>query len=298
MNLSIPEKWTGQRADKVLAQLAQVSRTVAREALETGAVLLDETPVAPADRVQTGQRFTGTFPESPPSLEPERVDFEVRYEDGHVAVVDKPAGVVTHPGAGNRRGTLAAGLLARWPTIEGVGATDRWGIVHRLDRDTSGLLAVALSAEAFGGLVASMRRREIVREYLSLVAGAPETESGTIDAAIGRDPRRPTRMRIDPSGRRAITHYRVEWTTGDRSLLRLTLETGRTHQIRVHLASIGLPVAGDRQYGRAALSPRLFLHATRLSFRHPVTGGDVDVRSPLPQDLADVLVDVGAPEGA
>jgi 23S rRNA pseudouridine1911/1915/1917 synthase len=206
-----------------------------------------------------------------------------------VAVVDKPFGVVTHPGAGETGPTLAAGVLHRWPAVRGVGEADRWGIVHRLDRDTSGLLVIALDAAAESGLRQAIREHRVVREYLALVHGAPATPTGTIDAPIARDPTRPTRMRLDPTGRPAVTHYRVERSFAAFTLLRVTLETGRTHQIRVHLAAIGLPVAGDRVYGRVAGAPRLFLHAARLELDHPVTGVRVVANSPLPSDLAAVL---------
>ena len=172
------------------------------------------------------------------------------HEDAHLAVIEKPPGVVTHPGAGRTGVTLAAGVLHRWPSVRGVGTEDRWGIVHRLDRDTSGLMVVALTAEADVGLRAAIKAHQITREYLTLVHGAPAIASGTIEAPLGRDPVRPTRIRIDPNGRPATTHYRIEERLGDMTLLRVTLESGRTHQVRVHLASIGFPIAGDRTYGR------------------------------------------------
>jgi len=289
MSWLVPPEWDGQRADKVLAHLSERSRAAVRRALEEETVSLGGTAVEPRHRVTAGEEFSGEIPELHHPLEPEPIAFLVVFEDPHVAVVDKPAGVVMHPGAGRRTGTLAAGLLERWPHIRGVGIEDRWGIVHRLDRDTSGLLAVALTAEAYLGLSEAIKRREVTREYLCLVSGSPASQTGTIEAPISRDQRRPARMRVDPNGRRAVTHYRVERSWDDGALLRVNLETGRTHQIRVHLASIGLPVAGDRTYGRGAGRHRQFLHATRLAFAHPVTGEAVDVESPLPADLASVL---------
>lgn len=289
MTWVVPTHLDGERADLILARLSGSSRAEARAAIESGAVTAGGTAVAARARLEAGTVLEGDVASVRGSLVPEPVPFEVRYEDEHIAVVDKPSGVVTHPGAGRSTGTLAAGLLERWPSIRGVGAEDRWGIVHRLDRDTSGLLVVALTPDAFRGLSDAIKRRAVTREYLALVLGAPDAPTGTIEAPIVRDPRRPTRMRVHPDGRPAVTHFRVERQVGGATLLRVTLETGRTHQIRVHMASIGLVVAGDRLYGNGRGSPRLFLHAARLAFCHPVTGGGVDVASPLPDDLATVL---------
>lgn len=289
MTWIVPASWDGERADRVLAHLAESSRAEARAAIESGSVTVDGLEVAPAARVAAGAVMTGEVPRLRGVLEPESVEFRVVHEDAHLAVVDKPAGIVTHPGAGNPGGTLAAGLLYRWPSIRGVGDENRWGIVHRLDRDTSGLLVVALTADAHRALSAAIKRREVTREYLALVVGTPDVPTGTIDAPIMRDPRRPTRMRVHRDGRPSVTHYRVEEERGAMSVVRVHLETGRTHQIRVHLSSIGLPVAGDRTYGNGRGSPRLFLHATRLAFQHPIDGSEVDVTSPLPDDLAAVL---------
>ena len=289
MSWSVTPEWDGHRADKVLAHLSKRSRAAVRRALEDATVLLSGTAVQPRHRVAVGDEFAGEIPVLHHPLEPEPVPFLVVFEDSDVAVVDKPAGVMTHPGAGRRTGTLAGGLLDRWPHIRGVGVEDRWGIVHRLDRDTSGLLAIALTSEAYAGLSDAIRRRDVTREYFCLVTGAPASPTGTIEAPIARDPRRPTRMRVDSLGRQAVTHYRVERSWSDSALLRVKLETGRTHQIRVHMASIGLPIAGDRSYGRGGGRHRLFLHATRLAFSHPVTGEAIDVESPLPEDLASLL---------
>jgi len=286
MKWPVPEEAEGERADKVLAHISGHSRATVRRALETGAVKLSGEVIEPRRRVGIGEEFEGELEKPYIPLEPEPVPFGVVLEDHDLAVIDKPTGVVTHPGAGHLTGTLAAGLLDRWPRIRGVGDQDRWGIVHRLDRDTSGLLVVALTAEAHVGLSAAIKRHDVTREYLCLVNGTPASPTGTVDAPIGRDPRRPTRMSIDRDGRYAVTHYRVEDSWGSSTLLRVTLETGRTHQIRVHLASIDLPVAGDRTYGSGPHDHRLFLHATRLAFLHPVTGEEIDVTSPLPPDLA------------
>lgn len=290
MRLVVPAEYDGQRCDLILSRLAAISRSQARDLIASGGVTRDGISVAaPREALAAGTVLE--FEPAPPPLplQPEPVGFGVVYEDAHLAVIDKPAGVTTHPGAGETGPTLAAGVLHRWPSVHGVGAENRWGIVHRLDRDTSGLLVVALDADAERGLRAAIKAHRVVREYLALVHGSPGAPSGTIEAPLERDPVRPTRMRVDAAGRPATTHFRVEERLGALTLLRVTLETGRTHQIRVHLATIGLPVAGDRTYGRASGSPRTFLHAARLRFDHPVTGAVVDAVSPLPADLAAVL---------
>jgi len=230
-------------------------------------------------------------PEAPVATEGEQAPFTVAWEDDHLMVVDKPAGVVVHPAPGHRTGTLAQALAAR-----GVGAAGgdivRPGIVHRLDRDTSGLLLVARSEEVHRALREALAAREIVREYLALVEDRPPARSGTIDAPLGRDRRVRTRMSPETDeARDAVTHFVIEEALPAATLLRVRLETGRTHQIRAHLKAIGHPVCGDPEYGRAGTYglARQFLHATRLAFAHPVTGEPVEVTSPLPADLAVVL---------
>ena len=221
------------------------------------------------------------------------VDFTIAFQDEHLMVVDKGPGVVVHPARGHRENTLAqmlAPLLAGGEDEEG--EFDRTGIVHRLDRDTTGLLVVSRSQEAHRLLQAALAVREIEREYLALVEGRPPARTGTIDAPIGRDPRVRTRMSIDGAGaREARTHFTIERSLADTTLLRLKLETGRTHQIRVHLKAIGHPVCGDPEYGTPGLLglERQFLHATRLAFDHPITGERVEVHSPLPADLLAAL---------
>ncbi|GBE23690.1 MAG TPA: RluA family pseudouridine synthase [Actinobacteria bacterium] len=289
----------GERADKIVAMLAEVSRSVARRLIETGAAQVDGSPVAPRDRLDVGAMVSIDLPATE-TLEPEEVAFEVRYEDADVAVVDKPSGIVVHPGTGVMGGTLAGGLLFRWPQIRGIGQENRWGIVHRLDRDTSGLLMVALTEAAYEGLTAAIAAHEVSRTYLALVQGGFALPGGTIDAPIGRDPRRPTRRVVRREGRPARTHYRrlAGWNDRGVSLLEVRLETGRTHQIRVHLESIGHPVIGDRVYGapnpRMSSVERIWLHAVSLSFAHPVTGATIDVTAPLPSDLQSTLEELGS----
>ena len=293
MKSLVPHTLAGERADRVVAVLAEVSRATARSMIETRAVTVDGSPVVPRQKLAEGAEVEFEVPVPEPRLVPEEVAFEVTYEDDHLAVVDKPTGIVTHPGAGRTTGTLAAGLLHRWPSIRGVGEDGRWGIVHRLDRETSGLLVVALTADAYVGLRDAMRRRTVTRTYLALVHGRADVPTGTIDAPLARDPRHPTRFRVDSDGRHARTHYRVHTSWDAMTLLEVTLETGRTHQIRVHLGSIGLPVAGDPVYGRDAGAPRVFLHATRLAFDHPITAEPMEFESPLPDDLAAVVGELG-----
>ena len=223
--------------------------------------------------------------------------FTIVYQDEHLIVVDKGPGVVVHPARGHREDTLAqllAPLLAgqAGAADEGGADAERRGIVHRLDRDTSGLMVVARTDQALTRLQAALAKRLIEREYLALVEGCPPARTGTIEAPIGRDPRVRTRMAVGGAGQReARTHFTLERALADTSLLRLRLETGRTHQIRVHLQAIGHPVAGDPEYGTAGRLglERQFLHATRLAFEHPITGQRVEVSSPLPADLQAAL---------
>jgi len=221
----------------------------------------------------------------------------VRYADADVIVVAKPAGLVVHPGAGHHHGTLVHGLLARYPEIAEVGDRARPGIVHRLDRETSGLMVVARTARAYEALVDALGSREVEREYEALVWGHPDSARGLIDAPIGRSSTRRTRMAVRKEGKDARTSYEVrEWFTHPEvALLTCRLETGRTHQIRVHLAAIGHPVVGDRSYGgsRSGLVlGRPFLHARRLAFAHPVTGERLAFEEPMPADLEAVLADL------
>jgi 23S rRNA pseudouridine1911/1915/1917 synthase len=222
-------------------------------------------------------------------LEPEPRDLRIAYEDEHLLVVDKPSGMVVHPSAGHSGGTLVQALVDRG--IAGGDVPERPGIVHRLDRDTSGLLVVARSEEAYGRLQDLVRQRALDRRYLALVRGMPRSRSGRIEAPIGRDRHDPLRRSLDTdTPKDAITHFGVERLLPGHALLAIRLETGRTHQVRVHLAAIGLPVVGDPVYG--VPDPELgrqFLHANRLSFPHPFGGGNVEAESPLPAELQAAL---------
>jgi 23S rRNA pseudouridine1911/1915/1917 synthase len=240
--------------------------------------------------VQPGEEVAFELPERPEEpTEHAPAKLRIAYEDDHLLVVDKPAGVVVHPGAGHTGGTLAQALVEHGAAG---GDEDRPGIVHRLDRDTSGLLVVARSEEAHERLQDIVRNRELEREYIALVRGKPRSRAGRIEAPIGRDRRDPTRQSLDSDmPRDAVTHFELERLLPRHALLLVRLETGRMHQIRVHLAAIGLPVAGDPTYGVGGDLglDRQFLHAARLAFDHPMTAERIDVESPLPGDLADAL---------
>jgi 23S rRNA pseudouridine1911/1915/1917 synthase len=275
----------GTRLDAFLAGPLG-SRARAQRLIENGAVRVDGAMVPKRHRMSAGETVTVDVPEAvaPEPVAP-RAEFTVPWQDEHLLIVDKPAGVVVHPARGHASGTLAQALAG----LAAGGEAGRAGIVHRLDRDTSGLLVVARSPEAHRRLKAALQARAVTREYLALVEGRPPARTGTIDAPIGRDRRVRTRMSTDTDDPRdAVTHFEIEEALPRTTLLRVRLETGRTHQIRAHLQAIGHPVAGDPDYGatgRLGLD-RQFLHAARLRFAHPFTGAPVDVRSPLPADLA------------
>ena len=279
------------RLDRALAARDEIeSRSLAERLLDAGAVRVDGSTRPKSHRLEIGSVVEVDLPAAPEPLAPQPVTVPVVYEDEHLLVVDKPAGLTVHPGAGREQGTLAGQLL----TLGAAGGRDpeRPGIVHRLDRDTSGLLVVARSAEAHAALQDAIRRRAVERRYLALVRGHPRSRTGRIDAPMGRDRRDPTRRSLDTDEpRAAVTLFEIVETTEGHALLDVRLETGRTHQIRVHLAAIDLPVAGDSQYGVAGDLglERQFLHAHRLRFGHPLTGADVDLSSPLPPDLAAAL---------
>jgi 23S rRNA pseudouridine1911/1915/1917 synthase len=279
------------RLDRFLAELPEIgSRAVAERLVREGGVLVDGRARPKSHRLEAGEKVEFDPPAPRPSgLQPEAMDLVVPYEDEHLLVVDKPAGIVVHPSAGHHEGTLVHGLLAL--EAEG-GDEERPGIVHRLDRDTSGLMVVARSADAHRRLEQMVRRRELTREYLALVVGRPRSRRGTIEAPIGRDRHDPLRHSLDTdTPRDATTHFEIERELDGYTLLRVTLETGRTHQIRVHLAAIELPIVGDTTYGRPGVLglERQFLHAARLAFEHPFTGERVDIASPLPDDLGRAL---------
>jgi len=295
VRIEVPEELDGERADRIVAILGRISRSIAGEMCERGEVEVSGGPVQGRERLAAGTVVEFEIPEAL-SLTAAPVPFDVLYEDRDLIVVDKPPGVVVHPGAGTRSPTLAAGLLHRYPELEGVGDPDRWGIVHRLDRDTSGVLIVARNEPAHSALREAIARREVSRHYLTLVRAVLDVPSGTVDAPIGVDPRRPDRRAVVAGGRAARTNYVVirTWDDPGVSLLEVSLETGRTHQIRVHLAAIGAPVVGDKTYGKPGPKvPRIFLHACRVELEHPTGGETLTVESPLPWDLESVLESLG-----
>jgi 23S rRNA pseudouridine1911/1915/1917 synthase len=295
ISIDVTDAGRGARLDRFLAATSAVgSRASAERLLRSGVVTVNGEQRHKAFRLQPGMviAIDAAAPADQPLTEDRSVPFTIAYEDDQLIIVDKPAGVVVHPAAGADRRTLVHGLVSH--RISGGDDTQRPGIIHRLDRDTSGLLVIAKTDEAWRVLSRAMRRRTIRREYLALVHGCPSARAGRIEAPIGRD-RGKGRMSISGSAARdAITHFVVEQRFARTSLLRLRLETGRTHQIRVHLQAIGHPVVADPAYGGADLPDygldRQFLHACRLVLDHPVTGAQIDAQSPLPPDLAAALL--------
>ncbi|MGZ4178892.1 MAG: RluA family pseudouridine synthase [Solirubrobacteraceae bacterium] len=289
VTLEVGDEAAGTRLDQVLAGPLG-SRARAQRLIDTGHVKVDGRLRSKRYLVRPGERIVAEAPELV-EVDPaaETAPYAIAFEDEHLLVVDKPAGVVVHPARGHHTGTLSQALAHR-----GAGGGDPWraGIVHRLDRDTSGLLVVAKREDVHRELKALLAERRLRREYLALVDGRPSARTGTVDAPIGRDRRDRTLMSIDASEpREARTHFEIERQLPRATLLRVVLETGRTHQIRVHMAAIGHPVCGDRQYGgsKSFGLERQFLHSARLAFTHPVTAQEVDVSSELPADLADAL---------
>ena len=296
MKQRVPEDAAGERLDRFLASLPEVGSRGSAERVLAAGVLVDGRREVKSHRLTGGEEVEFEPPErAQPSLSPEEMDLRIAYEDDHLVVVDKPAGLVVHPAPGHATGTLVHGLLAH--DVAG-GEADRPGIVHRLDRDTSGLMVVARSEEAHRRLQAVVRRRELERGYLALVIGRPRSRSGRIEAPIGRDRRDPMRHSLDTeTPREAVTHFELVELLPRHALLDVRLETGRTHQIRVHLSAIGLPVAGDLVYGRPLELglERQFLHAASLAFTHPFTEERIEVESPLPDDLVSALAKARRP---
>ncbi|MBI3997946.1 MAG: RluA family pseudouridine synthase [Armatimonadetes bacterium] len=283
----------GRRLDTYLAeQLPHLSRTRIQTLIAAGSVAIGgpaPRTVRASDRVRPGDRIeVDVPPPEPAALRPEPIPLEVVHEDEDVLVINKPAGLTVHPGAGRPSGTLVHAVLAHCPDLPGIGGEQRPGIVHRLDKDTSGLLVVAKTEAALRHLQAEIQSRRARRDYLALVHGRVAREEGIIDAPIGRDPRHRTRMAVVATGRRAVTFYRVREGYPRATLLEVRLETGRTHQIRVHCASLGHPVVGDPVYGRRP-NPwglrRQALHAYRLTFVHPSSGRELTLTVPLPADI-------------
>jgi 23S rRNA pseudouridine1911/1915/1917 synthase len=281
----------GQRVDVVLRAWLDEPRARTQQRLDAGEVRVDGHQVAKAHRVRAGERLTVVEVDDPPATPDQPDPVPIRYSDTHLAVVAKPAGMVVHAGAGVADRTLVDTLTAMGVALAPTGDDQRPGIVHRLDRGTSGLLVVAKTAAAHAGLTAALAAREVSRAYTAIVDGVPDPVRATIDAPIGRSLQRRTRFAVDQAGRHAVTHYDVVEAHGRAAVLDVRLETGRTHQVRVHLAAIGHPVSGDLAYGASPVLreqlglTRPALHARWLGFVHPVTGESIDVTEPLPDDL-------------
>ncbi len=293
--LVVPEEEQGTRLDLFLAGELSISRSRVQRLFEKNAVESSVKKIRPALKIQPGQKFRVSIPEVVPSeILPQDVPFETVYEDDDLIVVNKPAGVVVHPGAGRSDGTLVNGLMYRYPEIGRIGDAVRPGIVHRLDVGTSGLMVVARSDAAFSTLTDAFQKHEILKEYIGLGVGALKAPEGTVNAPIGRDMHNRLKMCVTWDGRDAVTEYKILWTRARYNLIKVRLHTGRTHQIRVHMRALGCSLDGDMLYGpkdpaQHILKNRVFLHSLRLGFNHPTTGEWVEFREFLPADLLAAL---------
>jgi 23S rRNA pseudouridine1911/1915/1917 synthase len=292
--ISIQAETTGQRLDHCIVEaMPDLSRSEAQRLIKVGQILVNGAASKPAYRLEQGDEITISLSASSPDVvEPEDIPLTVVYENSDLVVIDKPAGMVVHPAYGNRSGTLVNAALARWPEMREAGDEERAGIVHRLDKETSGLLVMAKNAASLEALQAQFKARTVYKRYLALVEGAPGNSSGLIDAPIGRDPRQRKRMAVTRDGRPADTRYDLIEDLGTNALLSLVLHTGRTHQIRVHLAWLGHPVVGDTVYGyrkQRIKMKRLFLHAAELHIDSPDSGERLKFQSPLPDSLENIL---------
>jgi 23S rRNA pseudouridine1911/1915/1917 synthase len=303
ISIRITEKDQGRRLDQFLSESdLNLSRSQAKKLIETEAILLNQRPAKPSHHLRSGDRVSGTIPAAEPlSLEPEPLPLSILYEDASLIVVDKPAGMVVHPAAGNPSGTLVNALLYHCRDLSGINGVLRPGIVHRLDKDTSGVMVVAKGDEAYHHLSRQFKNRVIQKIYLAIAQGKIEGNEGMIEAAIGRHPTERKRMSTHTrKGRAAMTRWKVLERLNGFTLLEILPQTGRTHQIRVHLSSIGYPILGDPVYGRRTIQDpalrecvkrmgRQALHAHHLGFVHPRTGERVDFVAPVPEDMKEVL---------
>ncbi len=283
---------SGERLDVFLARRCrELSRSHVRRLIDEGLVAVDGRRAKPSQQLAQGAKVSATIPAPQPiELRPEQIPVTIIYQDIDILVVDKPAGLTVHPAPGHPSGTLVNALLALCPDLQGIAGTLRPGIVHRLDKDTSGLLVVAKNDRAQRSLAQQLKNREVRKTYLALVHGAPRPAEGVIEAPIGRHPRNRKKMAVVAGGRAAETRYRTRQLLDGYALLEVEPVTGRTHQIRVHLAAIGHPVVGDATYGgRSTLIGRQFLHAHRLAFTLPTSQRLVEFESPLPRDLREAL---------
>ena len=297
MEFVISDIQQGLRLDVVLAETTKPleSRANIQRSIRAGLISIDGiTTTRSSTKVISGQIIRVKPPKDylAPAITPSELSLNIVFEDDDIAIIDKPSGMVVHSGAGHLTDTMANAAVTRWPKISSVGDTDRPGIVHRLDRDTSGLLIIALNPTAYNNLTLMIKKHEIERIYTALVHGHPKSSTGTIDAPIGRDPHHRTRQAVNEGGRPALTHYEVIREIGQFSFIKVRLETGRMHQIRVHMTAIGHPIVGDQTYGKrqsiANLS-RQFLHASKLTFNHPISSEKISVTSKLPDDLQSAI---------
>ncbi|ACZ37939.1 pseudouridine synthase, RluA family [Sphaerobacter thermophilus DSM 20745] len=293
--LDVAAEEDGERLDRLIAaRVAEISRSYAQSLVKAGDVYVNGEPARPARRIHEGDTIEILLPPvpEPDDLTPEYIPVPVIYEDDDVIIFDKPAGLVTHPAPGHEHGTLVNVVKALRPDVPLLMGGKRPGIVHRLDKDTSGLIVVAKNEEARRYLVQQWQQRDVVKRYIALVHGVIRENEGTIDAPISRDPRNRKRMAVVPNGRPAVTHFRVLERFRDATLLNVQIETGRTHQIRVHMLFIGHPIVGDQMYGKRPFRipiARQFLHASYLKFSLPESGRPIEVETALPADLREVL---------
>jgi len=291
---TVDDRGVGLRLDQAIAFYApDVTRSQASRLIQEGHVRSGSRIATRSHRVYAGERVELLLPApEPPTVQPEAMPLNIAYEDADFLIVDKPAGLVVHPAYGHTSGTLVNGLLAHAGSLPDAGLAFRPGIVHRLDKDTSGLLVVAKTPMALADIQTQFKRGVVTKAYLALVAGRPKEASGVIDLSLGRDPKNRQRMAVVPAGRPARTHWRVQEELPGYTLLAVRLETGRTHQIRVHLRALGHPIVGDQVYGEQRHAQglrRQFLHANHLALRQPTTGRPLSFDSPLPADLTAVL---------
>ncbi len=296
LEIVVSQDDAGARLDQFLAGELSCSRSRVKALFQRGLVTAqDSKRLKPSRIVAAGECYRVDLPEPAPcTIEPQPVPFDLIYQDPHILVIQKPAGVVVHPGAGHRDGTLVNGLVERYPDIGSIGDRIRPGIVHRLDQGTSGLMVIARSDRAMAELQRAFQSRSLVKEYIALAQGSCPDTSGLLQGAIGRDPQNRLKMCLRPDGREAQTGYQVLWSRGRYHLMRCRLYTGRTHQIRVHMKALGCPLDGDRLYGpkdpdQHILQDRVFLHSWRLALDHPITGQAMDFLSPLPPELIEAL---------
>ena len=280
----------GERLDRLAAGKLDLSRSAVRRLLDGGGLLVAGRRESASYKVREGEVVEADVPDE--GLAPEEIPVPVVFEDEHLVVVDKPAGLVVHPGAGNPSGTLVNALLEGG--IAGGEDPSRPGVVHRLDRDTSGLMVLAKGEPAYSRLVGMMSRREVGRVYRAIVVGTGLPETGTVDSPVGRDPENPTLMAAGV-GKEAVTHFEKLAEAVGHTMLRVRLETGRTHQIRVHLSAIGCPVYADPLYGTPVPEQRLWLHDERLAFRHPIRGEQQEFEAPIPEDLERAAASLNLP---